>query len=294
VDTVEVRLSVPEDRQDVCIARLEALGFDGFWTEADALRAYVPAPRWTDGQREEVAQVLHALDLPASVETRTLPDQDWNAAWEETIEPVRAGRFVVAPTWAALDDADGPRRASDDASDEARAGEAPIVIRIDPKMSFGTGYHESTRLALRLLPACRPDGASVLDAGTGTGILAIAAARLGADRVLAFDTDRWAEANARENVAANDAAAAITVRRGTLDVVPESGFEVICANINRATLLDLMPRFADKLAPAGHLLLSGLLQSDRDALLEAGSAHGLTPVEEATENEWWATVLQLL
>jgi ribosomal protein L11 methyltransferase len=167
------------------------------------------------------------------------------------------------------------------------------VLEIDPKMSFGTGYHESTRLMLRFLPDLIRGNERVLDAGTGTGILAIAAVYLGAGSVIAFDISTWADENARENSALNAVADRIEVRQGAIDdVVPERGFDLILANIERDPLIELLPAFADKLADGGRVALAGLTQDDESPMRAALAEHGFAIERETRENEWWAVMLR--
>jgi ribosomal protein L11 methyltransferase len=132
----------------------------------------------------------------------------------------------------------------------------------------------------------------VLDAGTGTGILSIAALRLGASSVVAFDNDPWAQANVLENFVLNEVGTAAVFREGSIEVVPESGFDLILANINRNVLLDLMSQFADKLDIHGHLILAGLLITDRDLMLNAAQKVHFHPVDEAIEGTWWSIVFR--
>ncbi|MFB3130923.1 MAG: 50S ribosomal protein L11 methyltransferase, partial [Rhodothermales bacterium] len=153
------------------------------------------------------------------------------------------------------------------------------------------GYHASTRLALRFLPDLVNEGDHVLDAGTGTGILAIAAVKLGAEWAVAFDNDPWSQQNAIENFYLNEVDAKIAFRKGSVDQVPEEPFDLILANINRTALLTMLPVFAQKTKPGGHLVLAGLLQQDRNPMLDAAAGHGLAAVKEDTEGEWWAVVL---
>lgn len=136
-------------------------------------------------------------------------------------------------------------------------------------------------------------GDRVLDAGTGTGVLAIAAVRLGAARVVAFDADARVLGNARENLARNEAADRVVLRAGPLaEAVPdEDGFDLILANINRSALLDLLPAFRRKLAPGGQVVLSGLLKGDRAPIRRRAAAEGLAFREEKTEGDWWAVRL---
>jgi ribosomal protein L11 methyltransferase len=271
--TVALTIDVEDDLQELLIAELADLDFEAFEQEEDRLTAYVPAARWNDAAREHIEAWLAGHGLPAPLREEVIPAQNWNRQWEETIRPIVVGRFLVRPTWA-----------------EAPAGaEDRILLEIDPKMSFGTGYHESTRLALHFLPAVVRPGDRVLDAGTGTGILAIAALKLGAATAIAFDIDEWAQENAVENFYLNGVADRVTFREGSIDVVPETGFDVILANIHLSVLLEMLPAFAARLRPGGRLLLAGLLRQDRDRICTA-AAHGFTLALEDAENEWWAGV----
>ncbi|MEM6335976.1 MAG: 50S ribosomal protein L11 methyltransferase, partial [Bacteroidota bacterium] len=218
---------------DVFVADLDALGCTGVLEEEHALHAYWPAEAWTDN----VKTGLSALGLP--FETHQIEDQNWNAAWEASIVPVEAGPFLIKPTWT-----------------ERPKGTAHLgVIEIDPKMSFGTGHHETTRLVLGFLPQWLRTGDRVLDAGTGTGVLGIGALKLGAAHVIGFDIDPWAQENVLENLDLNEARSQFEFREGAIDAVPEDGFDLILANINRNVLIDLVPVFAHKLAASGRLIL---------------------------------------
>lgn len=276
METVELTIPVDEDQHAVLIARLEEFGFNGFRQEDDELRAYISAEDWSSGKSQYVASWLRKQGARAPIEERIIEEQNWNALWEETLQPMRVGPFWIKPTWA-----EAPADAED-----------AIVLDIDPKMSFGTGYHESTRLMLTFLPELIAEGDTVLDAGTGTGVLAIAAVHLGADKVVAFDVSEWSELNARENCQQNGVAEAVDVRHGDIGVVPETGFDGILANIERDILIDLLPDFAEKVHPGGYVALAGLLTEDRPPMRAAIAANGFAIDREATENEWWAVVLE--
>lgn len=272
--TIELTLHVADHLHEFLIAELADLDAEGFVQEEDRLLAYLPAPRWNDVKREHVERWLLAHGTDAPLEERVVEPQNWNAQWEETIRPLAIGPFLVKPTWTSAP----PEHAE------------KILLEVDPKMSFGTGYHESTRLVLRFLPKLVREGDHVLDAGTGTGILAIAALKLGATSAIAFDVDPWAQENAVENFYLNGVAEQIAFRKGSIDVVAEAGFDLVLANINRNVLLDFLPTLAEKTRVGGRLALAGLLRQDREQMLEAAAAHAFTPVHEATEGEWWAGV----
>ena len=170
------------------IGLLSQLGFEGFWEDEGTLRGYISGHRWRPDLQEEIEKLLLLVMRPGSMTrpgltVRTIEDRNWNEEWERTIRPIRVSdRIVIRPTW-----------------QEYRAAPGEIVLIIDPKMSFGTGYHETTRLTLRLMETHLRPGATVLDVGTGTGILAVAAIRLGASHAVATDIDEWSAENAREN-----------------------------------------------------------------------------------------------
>ncbi len=274
--TIEVVLPVPEALHDPFVIQLDALGFEAFWEEPDRLKAYMPASQWRAAVREAVRDLLRRQELPDKIEVRTIKPENWNARWESQLQPIAVGPFLIKPSWHAV----------------PAAYATHIVLEIDPKMSFGTGYHESTRLVLQMLPDCVEPGARVLDAGTGTGILTIAALKLGAGSAIAFDIDPWAAENAQENFARNGVADRVEFRQGSIEVVPERDFDLILANIHRRVLCDLLPAFREKVRPTGYVLLSGLLREERELMLEAAAAHDLEPIHEATENAWWAVMLQ--
>jgi ribosomal protein L11 methyltransferase len=274
--TIELVFEADPEGREILVATLDTRGFEAFLEEDDSLRAYIPAPAWTDPARRELEAWLDARELPRPSSERVIPRQDWNAPWEASFQPVLAGPFVVRASWHA-------RLASP---------ESPYELIVDPKMSFGTGHHESTRLLLSLMPRLIAPGAHVLDAGTGTGILAIAAAKLGAGRVVAYDNDPWIEENARENLAANGVADRVALRIGDVASIDEADFDVVLANINKHVLLgDLVP-FARLLRPRGFLALAGLLTADRDEMMAAAARAGYRIRGEASENAWWAVYFE--
>ena len=274
--TLELTLPIPTDWQDVVVALLADLEFEGFVQEDDLLKAYLPAPSWNADHKAAVTDCLRKYGSQTAFEERAIPAQNWNQAWEQSIHPLPVGRFLIKPSWASLPPGQDDK----------------IVLVIDPKMSFGTGYHESTRLILRVLPALVTGGEQVLDAGTGTGILAIAALKLGAATALTFDIDPWVEENVLENFERNEVTDRATYRTGALDVVLETGFDLVLANINRNVLIDMMPGLVERLRPGGHLVLAGLLREDRPEMLGHTAAHKLETERESVEGTWWSVVLR--
>lgn len=184
------------------------------------------------------------------------PPQNWNAVWESGFEPVVVEGFCTVR-----------------ADFHPPATETPYEVVITPKMSFGTGHHATTRLMMEQLRDLPVRDSAVLDFGTGTGVLAILAEKLGAASVLALDNDAWSVENAAENLVTNGSAR-VAVRAGSLEEAYGQEFDLVLANINRHILLRYFPRFAALLRPGGRLVMSGLLLEDRPLLEAAGVAEG--------------------
>ena len=199
-----------------------------------------------------------------------IPDEDWSEGWKKDLRPLDVGRVRVRPSWI-----DAP----------APAGAVEVVL--DPGMAFGTGSHPTTSLCLAALSdlLAEKPGASVLDVGTGSGLLAIAARKLGAGRVAANDNDPVAVEVARENAARNGAAIELTV--APVDAVAGS-FDLVVANILANVLVALAPALAAKLAPGGVLLLSGILGPQEEEVRRAHVDAGLVPLpdRERRDGEW--------
>ncbi len=208
-------------------------------------------------------------------EVAEVPDEDWGEGWKKHFQPLDVGRVRVRPSWIA---------------DPVPPGSVEVVL--DPGMAFGTGTHPTTSLCLAALSdllAARP-GASVLDVGTGSGILAIAARKLGARRVAANDDDPKAIEVARENAAANGVALELVLAP---DEIPGT-FDLVVANILANTLVELAPAIAAKVAPGGVVLLSGILGPQEDEVRRAYVARGLAPLEggDRRQGEWSLLALE--
>ena len=237
--------------------------------------------------REKLARyrlALAALGLPVgdgNIEVRELPIEDWGHNWKQHFTPLPVGRrLLIAPPW--------------------EAGALPpdrLVIRIEPAMAFGTGHHATTRMCLEALEAFMAgwtgkDGPIVLDAGTGTGILAIAAAGLGAPRVVALDTDPQACEAARHNLALNRTSDRVQVRQGGLEALdPGSRFDLILANLDTKTLCPLFGALRGRLAPGGRLIVSGVPVEDEDKVRTAAHAAGNRVAAHRAEDGWLCLAL---
>lgn len=202
---------------------------------------------------------------------RSVDDADWTDAWKAGYVPQRIGRVVIVPSW--LDEPIGP-------------GE--VALRLDPGMAFGTGLHPTTRGCLTLLQAIEPMPPVVLDVGSGSGILALAALRLGAERAVCWDTDPLAVESTPANAEANGLAARVTAHLGTLPAEPRDGvrYALVLANLVAAVLIDLAEQLAAHVAPGGTLLASGIIEGRADGVLTALSAVGFALEERLDDGEW--------
>ncbi len=209
------------------------------------------------------------------VEESVLEEKNWNEEWEKSLNVIQVSdKLVIKPS----------SKTYEKKNDE-------IIITIDPKMSFGTGEHQTTKLVARLLEKYVTNGMRILDAGTGTGILAIAAVKLGATGAIAFDNDEWCYENAKENTAINDVSEEIDIRIGEIDIVPEKNFDMILANIQKNILLKLSGEFSGRIKEKGIILLSGLLIDDEDEILSEYASKGFTHLETIKLDDWIALSL---
>ena len=215
------------------------------------------------------------------IEVREIPLEDWGRKWKEGFKPLPVGhRLLIVPSW-----------------EEGPLPEDRLAIWIDPAMTFGTGHHATTRMCLEeaeaFLTAWRePCGPRVLDVGTGTGILAIAAAALGASRVLAIDTDPEACKAAQVNLRRHEISPRVEIRCGGLDAVEVSPrFDLILANLDTKTLCPLFGALAQRLAPQGHLLATGIPIEDDTQVTAAARASRLQTVQRRIQEGWLCLVL---
>ncbi|HLL74171.1 MAG TPA: 50S ribosomal protein L11 methyltransferase [Pyrinomonadaceae bacterium] len=215
---------------------------------------------------------IYGLQSPSvrAMRLREVETRDWLGEWKKNWRAAEVGRFVVAPPWDEVEEAGGR-----------------IVIRIEPGMAFGTGTHETTRLCLAAIEK-HFDGASFLDVGTGTGILAIAAARLRpAARIEACDTDAEAVEIARENARLNGVGERVEFRVGSVEAATRSA-DFVCANLTADVIVPLVPALAA--AACGRLVLSGILAEQTATVLGALHAHGVSDCRVERDGEWVAII----
>ena len=211
-----------------------------------------------------------------SVEENYVEDKNWNEEWEKSVNVIEVSdRIVIKPSF--RDYADKPGQ---------------IVITIDPKMSFGTGEHQTTKLVLQLLEKYVQKGMKMLDVGSGTGVLSIAAVKLGAASAIAVDNDEWCFGNAKENCELNFASGNVDVRLGEIKDIEENDFDLITANIQKNILLDISKDLKAKIKSNGIIILSGLLFQDEEDILKRYTSLGFQFNEKKTLDEWIAMIFK--
>lgn len=256
-----------QDVKDVLMAMLGAAGFEGFEEQEHKLLAYMPEENFNKNVVDEIV-----APFAVAYDTEVIPMQNWNALWESNFQPVVVDDFCAIR-----------------AHFHEPVTAARYEIVITPKMSFGTGHHATTQQMILQMKDMDLMGKSLLDFGTGTGVLAILAEMLGATDILAIDNDEWSVENALENISRNNCTD-ITVALGTLEDFKGVKKDVILANINRHILLHYMAGLYLATADGGMILMSGLLAEDEVMIMESALAAGFSFLR-ITEQANWISLL---
>lgn len=263
MDYIQLSFQLGDANNDILIAKLTDIGYEGFEETDTELKAFIPAKDFDEGKLNDC---LKGQGITYTKET--IAPQNWNAVWEGSFEPVIVTDFCTVR--------------ADFHQIDVRT---PYEIIITPKMSFGTGHHATTMLMMQQMQHLDFTGKKVFDFGTGTGILAILAEKLGANEVLAIDNDEWCFENIQENVARNHSTK-VEALIGSLENIPEQQFDIVLANINRHILLMYMGRLYELLKEGGKILMSGLLKEDYDIILNASEAAGFKLSKSDELNNW--------
>ncbi len=254
--------NISSEQSYLLIAQLSEIGFDGFEEEKNNLKAFIPANDFIEIAVKEIA-VSHNLSFNKSI----IEETNWNAVWESNFQPVIVDDFV------------GIRA---DFHEPILGVQHEIVIT--PKMSFGTGHHATTFMMIQQMREIDFTAKSVFDFGTGTGILAILAEKLGADKVFAVDYDEWSIENAKENLAKNNCSKFVLKKAD--NAVGEGQYDILLANINKNVILENFSTLVKNITPSGLILLSGLITEDEADIIQASTIFSLTIVKIISKNNW--------
>ncbi|HTN47111.1 MAG TPA: 50S ribosomal protein L11 methyltransferase [Flavipsychrobacter sp.] len=254
-------------QQEILIALLSDIGFEGFEEADDALLAYIPEEQFSQSDLDELLSFQNVTGEVSSVEKK-----NWNEEWERNFQPVIVAGFCTVR--------------ADFHQIEATT---PYDIIITPKMSFGTGHHATTQLVMDTMQSLPFRGKAVLDFGTGTGILGILASMLGAKAVTGIDNEDWSCENAMENATRNHIGN-FEVLHGSLERVADKSFDIILANINRHILLQYMSDMYDRTKAGGTILMSGILTEDTAIVTNAAVEVGFSLKRQQSMNNWMVLV----
>lgn len=265
--------SNPENEilKDMFMELLGEIGFDSFMDTDDGFDAYCQEPLLNDEELNDIMQMEQFANVKL-LKKELIPDQDWNATWEASYEPVIINEFcrIRAPF-------------------HKVEGSYKYDLIIEPKMSFGTAHHETTSQIIELMLQSDFTGQNLLDMGSGTGVLAILAKKLGSAMTVAIDNDEWAYRNALDNIRLNDEND-IIVELGDASSLNDRQFDVILANINRNILLRDMKEYVKCLVDGGKIFFSGFYEEDLVLITKEAERLGLTYSNHVTKNNWTAAV----
>ena len=262
---IQITISVSnQELKEQLMAELAAIGFDGFEETEEGLKSYTTEANFNENE-------LGILLASARVkyEITIIQKQNWNKLWESNFEPVVVDDFVSIRA---------------DFHEPIRGVEHEMIIT--PKMSFGTGHHATTFLMMQLMRELEFTNKTVFDFGTGTGILAILAEKLGGGTILAVDNDDWCIENAQENIEKNNCTKIVIQK--VENAALETRFDIVIANINKHIILENLQYLNQNIVENGPILLSGLLQEDEPDIMEACTKIGWLPVKTIEKSNWIA------
>lgn len=269
---VLLTLGVHDEDLDLVMGVLSGYPIMGVEQGMDQITVCVEQNDWQQAYAESIPEEIAALGIKVSViKLGSEVDQNWNAEWEASIEPVVVNeRIVIVPEW------------------KADEYDMPLKLIITPKMSFGTGHHATTRMMCKLTEQFVQAGQQWIDVGTGTGVLAILAARLGADHVFAFDNNEWSIVNSQENIERNAVQHKITLQMSELQQTPLPPCDGLAANLYRHLVIPFAAAFIEAVKPGGVILVSGILKYDFDEVAAPFLERGCLVDTSLAETEWCA------
>jgi len=259
-----VNFKTIEPWRGILVSQLADQGFESFVETKTGLQSYIPENNFSDQMLNGLADIEEISEFT----TKVIQDENWNAEWEKNFDPVFVeGKLaIIAPFHQGDFDQD-------------------LVITIQPQMSFGTGHHQTTWLASKRLFELDLKGKHILDMGTGTGILAILAEKLGAASIFAPDIDEWSYQNAQENLKLNECEN-VTIAHGDDTLLVGKTFDLIIANINKNILIKHFSAYSKSLKTNGLMLVSGFFETDKNDVIEEAKKNGFVFEWYSTKDEW--------
>ena len=259
-----------EIASEIACANLGTIGFDSFTDTPQGIKAYIPKKDFTAEILESSFSNLHDLKINVKYEIKEIAEQNWNAKWESDFPPVIINNdcIIKAPF-------------------HNIKKKYKYEILVEPKMSFGTGHHETTSLMMEHILSTDISKKNILDMGCGTGVLAILASMREAEKITAIDIDEWAYKNSIENVKRNKCQN-IDIQMGDAQLIENKKYDIILANINRNILMNDIRKYSDCLSKNGLLFLSGFYQSDLEAIKKECNQNNLEFETEFHRNNWVA------
>lgn len=260
--------ALSREQREIVTSKMSMIGFEGFVEGDHFYMAYIEESIYSGDQLNLLTDELAEMGIRFSYHYHQVEDQNWNETWESGFQPVLIDGKVLV------------RAPFHDAGQDI-----PCTLIIEPKMSFGTGHHFTTRLMVRAMLNVSLVGKRVLDMGCGTGVLSILASKSGASRVLGVDHDQWAYENALENVERNETSS-VEIRLGEVEVLGQEEFDLILANITRNVLVNDMSAYEQHLSAQGTMIVSGFLAEDVQHVLNAGYQCGISHLSTVEDNNW--------
>lgn len=271
--TISGQPALVQTAKDLLADALGEVGFESFEETQQGLKAYIPAENFDEQHLKEVLKNIPIQEINLTYQLEDMEDKNWNETWENAgFPPIDIDEQLII---------------YDAKSAFVPATDHKIYIGIEARQAFGTGNHQTTRMMISMLLQLRLSEKRVLDCGCGTGILSIAASKLGASKVIGYDIDEWSVNNTLHNATMNNVTN-LEVFHGNAQVLSHvSGlFDVVLANINRNILLQDMTSFVELMSPGAILLLSGFYEADANLLIEKATQLGLVERNRKTEDDW--------
>jgi ribosomal protein L11 methyltransferase len=274
-------IHIPCERiTEIMQSQLFDMGAVGFYETDPILTVYFESASFNNSS-DIIRKIKILLPDLKTITVNKIKQENWNENWKKNFRLTRiTNQLVIRPSWI-----------------QYRKKSKEIVITIDPKMGFGTGTHETTQLMLRLMEKYLNNTPRILDVGTGSGILAIAACKMGSEKVYAFDVDEEAIENAKENMRINRCENKLKLHTGKIETLPKNwpkAYDAVLVNIQRSVIAEILPDLIKKTKPDGLIILSGILQEELHMMYQLFKNHYLIPFKTLSKNDWLGFVVRVM